>query len=410
MVRRRGEPLPPGFGTLWSCVALDLQRFLEQAQRPVILAVIVIRIAKVDQRIADALAVAQLALDIERLLVILQGKWQSPQAVLELSDGMEALRHSALLADATLDFERLLVIAQRVLGLAHDSVSDANGLQDRGFLFLVIELDGQTERAVKVIEAARRVVLLDFHPSLGQEGIDTLRIAVQYLGVEVAGPVERPGLFVEARKSGLDVGIAGRHFGQIFVRLDRFSVILHDPCVAGCNPILFLGWKLLAELDRPTRVPLRLAVFPQVGVSLGQLRIGQSKRRIFFRGSLESLLSLEIITLPQELEPVIVVTKSRERIRGGLESLRLEFLHHRGGQGEVFPDRLRQSIDRAGNRIRVRRFRLHRRGVVPFQVLDRGIDANPISEPGVLPPNHGLCAAKFRHPPDCGGIEGRVGR
>ena len=64
----------------------------------------------------------------------------------------------------------------------------------------------------------------DAHSTLYVEGVMTLipldrlesliyDAAKKTVAAKVAGPVESPGLFVEARKSGLDVGVAGRHFG-----------------------------------------------------------------------------------------------------------------------------------------------------------------------------------------------------
>ena len=117
---------------------------------------------------------------MERLRVILYGKLRPPQTVLDLSDGVETCRHSALLADAALDFKRLPVSAQCVLGLVHHPVGNTDGLQDPGFLLLVVKLDGPAEGAVQVIEAARGVVLLDLYPAHGKQSVRIFRLTRDY--------------------------------------------------------------------------------------------------------------------------------------------------------------------------------------------------------------------------------------
>ena len=120
-------------------------------------------------------------------------------------------------------------------------------------------------------------------------------------------------------------------------------------------------------------------------------------------------MGFEIAPLAQELEPFVVATQGRKRLRRGLEGLRLQLLDDGGRQSEVLADRLGQTVDGCRDRIFVRRFLFQRGGTVPFGVLKLRVNANLVAQAVILSPDHCLGAAGIRQTLKGGGIEARIG-
>ena len=101
--------------------------------------------------------VADLAPHLQRLVVALLGLARFAEHLLHLRDLAEAGGHPALLAQPPLDLERLLVAPDRFVGPVEPLVGDADRLQDVAARLVVLELDGERERRVQVIERALRI-------------------------------------------------------------------------------------------------------------------------------------------------------------------------------------------------------------------------------------------------------------
>jgi len=133
-------------------IALDLQRFFVNSQGLVVLLAGFVKPAKADQRDTESLLVAYFALQRHSALVTLVGFLWLTKAGLNSCNIAQGQRDSWLLAQTPFDCQGLSIVSQCFFGLIELFISGPNRIQDRGFPVGVIELDGEAEPAVQVIQ------------------------------------------------------------------------------------------------------------------------------------------------------------------------------------------------------------------------------------------------------------------
>ena len=189
---------------------------------------------------------------------------------LDLGHRVIVISNSVLVVEAAHDFEGLLERIQRIVGLRQDLVSHAQHVQNQGALLLVLELDGETERAVQVVEPALRVAANSLDTSHGQQSVGIFGLGLGHLRVMLPSLIEHPSILVQPGQSELNVGIVRGGLGQIFVSLDGFGIVLRNSGVVGKDQVPFLGGKLFGEVHRLARGLFGIAVISQFGVNLAQ--------------------------------------------------------------------------------------------------------------------------------------------
>ena len=326
-------------------VALDLQRLLEILQRLVVVPPIRVEVAEVDEGQAGSFLVADLALDLQRLLVAGERGIQVAQLFLDLGDPPEGHGDATLLADAALDLERFLVVPLRFARLVQPLVGRADGVEHVGLLLVLPELDGEAQGLVQEVERSLRVPGLDLHAARRQEGGDVLRIVLEDLLVVGASLVEGARGLVEGGQLEVDLGVVRRRLGEVLVGRDRLVRVVDDPGVAGVDEIFLRRRKPLGELHGVARALLGLRVVPQAGVGLAQLRVREGELRVGLNRRLELLQRLGLLALAGELQPFVVGAQRLERFRRRLERGGLQLRQRVRGERKPVADRLGELID-----------------------------------------------------------------
>ena len=117
-----------------------------------------------------------------------------------------------------------------------------------------------------------------------------------------------------------------------------FGLSLVTRAMTGLNEVSLRQRKILAEFHGAPRRLLRLIVVSQSGIGFTQAGISHGKLRILGRSGLKTLLRLQIVSLTQQLQSLVVIAKRVDRIRRGFERLRLQFFHQIGRQREILAD------------------------------------------------------------------------
>ena len=193
------------------------QRFLGRAQSFIVVAHVLVEGRKVQQSTAQAWFVPDFAAQTGCLLVAFRCLVGLAHARLSLRDQVKTLGNGTFVAEATLDIERLRVITQSVVLLIEVVVGVAGGVQDGGFLLIILQLDSQRQCATEVIEAALSVIAPDFNPTRVEQCVNVLRVTRQNLVVTGTSFFESSGILVQPRQGILNVGIVRQHLSELFI-------------------------------------------------------------------------------------------------------------------------------------------------------------------------------------------------
>ena len=111
---------------------------------------------------------------------------------------------------------------------------------------------------------------------------------------------------------------------------------------------------------------------------------GEGKFGILIRSCLQILDRIQVLARAHEGRALVVVAQGLGRFGAGLEGLRLQLIHHRGGERKVLADGVGQVVDGRGQ-ILHQSLRLDGHSLVVDQVANSGIDHDLVTETGVLP-------------------------
>src|SRR5207253_11100650 len=136
---------------------------------------------------------------------------------------------------------------------------------------------------------------------------------------------------------------------------------------------------------------------PQTAVALGQLGKSQGKGRVLLGRGLELLLGVEVLSVPLEPDPLVIVAQRSHGLSPGLEGTGFQFLEDTLRESKLLANGIRQTIDPTWNIFFARDLDLQWNGAVVLDVLERGVDADLVAEFGVLAPNQAIGAAEVSH-------------
>src|ERR1700694_975465 len=166
-----------------------------------------VKLADAKQGVSRCCPVADVAIDVQRVVLVLEGQiWLSHNHV-DLPNHVESVSDTFFLAQAARNVERLLIITQGLIRLAETGIGGTEKLKDQGPLFLVIDLDVETLSAVQGLETILVISAVDLHSTDRHHSIDVLRIELQHFLIVLPSIGEIVGILVTVSKRQLNIGI-----------------------------------------------------------------------------------------------------------------------------------------------------------------------------------------------------------